>query len=29
MRDYGVPNDVRVRMGVFPAGGKHPDRSRR
>ena len=29
MRDYGVPNEVRVRMGVLPAGGKHPDRSRR
>jgi uncharacterized protein DUF6665 len=29
MRDYGVPNEVRVRMGVLPAGKGRPAGSRR
>ena len=29
MRDYGVPNEVRARMGVLPAGKGQPAGSRR
>jgi hypothetical protein len=29
MRDYGVPGEVRVRMGVFPARKERPAGSRR
>jgi hypothetical protein len=29
MRDYGVPPEVRARMGIFPASNGHPTGSRR
>lgn len=29
MRDYGVPQEVRVRMGVLPASGQGRNRPRR
>jgi Family of unknown function (DUF6665) len=28
MRDYGVPAEVRLRMGIFPAGGRRSAKSR-
>ncbi|HXW25372.1 MAG TPA: hypothetical protein VEK73_11525 [Xanthobacteraceae bacterium] len=29
MREYGVPREVRLRMGVFPPSRRPPDRSLR